>query len=91
MCSIFEHLDAQTTDVYIQGRFDGAYRRKSSRSSIGVSLEFVAPHLTLPLLDLGVEIAGENGYESEVLAACRAVEECSSLYAKIHQATFAKE
>ena len=35
--ALFDHLDVQTADIYIQGRFDGAFRRKSSLAVITMS------------------------------------------------------
>ena len=86
---LFNQLAQSDNSIYIQARFDGAYRRKSGRSAIGVSIELArADGSSRPIFDLGIEVFCDNSYEAELLAAARLVRECTQLYSKIHLATF---
>ena len=74
---------------FIQGRFDGAFRRKSGRAAIGVSLELAwKDGASRPLLDVGIETADTNSYEAELNAAARLVSESTQLYTNILMASF---
>ena len=65
----------------------GAFRRKTRAASIGVSLECVYTDKSAEvLLDVGINVAAENSYEAELLAASRAVQECMQLYTKVSMA-----
>ena len=89
LISLFECIAAGTDDFFIQGRFDGAYRRKRGRSAIGTSLENVfSDGTSRPLFDLGLEVSSENSYEAELHAASRLVQETKHLYSKILIAAF---
>ena len=86
---LFTLLAQSGTSIYVQARFDGAYRRKTKRSSIGVSIELAKSEgPPRPLFDLGVEVFCENSYEAELLAAARTIRECTQLYTKIYLGTF---
>ena len=82
-------LEGETECIFIQARFDGAYRRKTCRSAIGVAIElaFVAGG-SRPLFDLALEINSQNSYEAELSAAARAITECRHLYTKLHISSF---
>ena len=89
MKALFLHVEATKDDGYIQIRFDGAYRRKSGRASIGVSFELAFLNgSSRPLMDLGIEISSENSYEPELTAASWAVHECIHLYSQLCIGTF---
>ena len=75
--------------IFIQGRFDGAYRQTCKRSAIGVSIELVreSTRQSTPLLDLGQEMLLKDSYEAEMCAAEALTRECLKLYTKLHIAT----
>ena len=81
----------EAAPLYVQGRFDGAFRRTSNRSAIGVSLELVsAAYPTgLALLVLAHEIVCSDSYEAESFAAEALARECVQLYTKIFLASSA--
>ena len=73
--NFFQDIAAQVDDkIYIQARFDGAFRGKCGRSAIGVCIEYVKRGESRPLFDLGAEVACSDAYQAELLAASRAVD-----------------
>ena len=70
--------------MFVQGRFDGAFRRKSRRAAIGASLELVVEGSSPKvLMDLGKTRDCTDSYEAEFEAASALVAECVQLYVKI--------
>ena len=75
--------------LFLQIRFDGAYRRKSRCAAFGFAIELVNEGTSSrALFDFGLEASCDNSYEAELSAATRAVHECIELYTKIYLAAF---
>ena len=76
----------EATDYYLQGRFDGAYRRKTKRSAIGVAIDLIiiAPvEESISVLLLARETSSRDSYCAEAEAAEALVQACVELYAKL--------
>ena len=84
---LFELIaDAQRPPIFIQGRFDGAFRRTTGKSAIGASLELViqgSVQEVLCLLSVAREVSCIDSYEAEFEAAGVLIAECTQLYTKI--------
>ena len=79
-------LCKQQSAWFVQGRFDGALRRKSQKASIGVSLELVVDAAIEPLFVLASDVQCKDSYEAEMMAARALIEHVVQLYTKFHMA-----
>ena len=76
---------AKVPTFYVQGRFDGAFRKGCNRSAIGGCLELVTElsGKGRALLLLAREISCQGSDEAETFAAEALTHECVQLFAKI--------
>ena len=73
--------------VYVQGRFDGAFRQGSQRGAVGGCLEVWIGNVAEDLLTFGLEVTCADSYQAEILAAGFLTEHSVQLFTKIFLAT----